>query len=127
MIKGQKVIIRPVEREDLGFVMELYNDEEISLLEGRWEFHLTMEHQQHWFERNYDDPLKKYFVIWDSKAKKRIGYTSLNEINWQSRIAHQAIKLHKGAEGEGYGYDAIMTLTFREPNLRGLNLFTDIQ
>jgi len=123
MIVGEKVFIRPLEREDLSFVLELFNDTETSLLEGRWEFPLTMEHQQRWFEENFDDDLNKRFVIWDLNKQERVGYTSLTEINWQSRFGHTAVKLHKAGGGKGYAYDAIMTLmgyAFFQMNLNKL-------
>jgi RimJ/RimL family protein N-acetyltransferase len=123
MIVGERVIIQPMEVDDLEFVKDLYNDEEISILEGRWEFPLSMLHQENWFKKHYDDDLNKSFVILDKSNNERVGYTSINCINWHSRRAHTAIKLHKNAGGKGFGYDSIMTLmsyAFNKMNLEKL-------
>lgn len=123
MIVGEKVLIRPVEKEDLEFVRDLYNDDEISLLEGRFEFPFSMTHQEEWLKKHYDDDLNRSFVIIDKKTQERVGYTSINHIDWQSRKAINAIKLAKNIGGEGYGYDSLMTImsyAFNKMNLEKL-------
>lgn len=110
MIKGQKIILKILDRDDLDFAMELFNDEEVSLVEGRWGFPLSRIHQEKWLENNYSNQLNKQFVIVDKNTYEKVGYTSLNEINWQARWAHMAVKLHPKATGKGYAYDAGMTL-----------------
>lgn len=121
MIKGKKVFLKAVEKEDLTFVKELFNSEEISIFEGRWEFPITMLHQEIWFEKNHNNPSGRSFIICDIVSGDKVGYSTINEINWQSRRANTAIKLHPDASGKGYAYDAIMTLMSYAFYQMGLN------
>ena len=111
MIKGKKVILRPLEESDLDFCQVLYNDEHIRNMVVGWDFPTSKLKQKIWFESLIKDRKNIRFII-ETKKGERVGLTGLWNIDWHNRSAETAIKLlvTKKTRGKGYGRDAIMAI-----------------
>ncbi|MFA5039005.1 MAG: GNAT family protein [Candidatus Omnitrophota bacterium] len=111
MLKGKKVLLRPLEEDDLGFCQVLYNDSHIRDMVVGWDFPSSLRNQKIWFESLCRDKNNIRLII-ETKKEGRIGLTGLWNIDWHNRTALNAIKLlvNSRTRGKGYGRDAIMTM-----------------
>lgn len=111
MIKGKKVVLRPLEESDLDFCQVLYNDPHIRDMVVGWDFPSSKKNQKIWFESLIKDKRNIRFII-ETKKKERLGLTGLWNIDWHNRSALNAIKLlvTRKTKGKGYGKDAIMAM-----------------
>ena len=112
MIKGEKIILRPLEENDLDFCQILYNDQHIRDMVVGWDFPSSKKNQKIWFESLINDKINVRFIV-ETKNEGRIGLTGLWNIDWHNRNALMAIKLlvTKEIKGKGYGRDAIMSMS----------------
>ncbi|MDD2703138.1 MAG: GNAT family protein [Candidatus Omnitrophica bacterium] len=111
MIRGKKVILRPLEESDLDFCQVLYNDEHIRDMVVGWDFPSSKKNQKIWFESLIKDKRNIRFIV-ETKKRERLGLTGLWNIDWHNRSSLTAIKLlvTKKTAGKGYGRDAIMVM-----------------
>lgn len=112
MIKGKKIILRPLEEDDLDFCQILYNDQHIRDMVVGWDFPSTKKNQKVWFESTVNDKKNVRFIV-ETNNREKIGLTGFWNIDWHNRSALNAIKLlvTKKTKGKGYGRDAIMTMS----------------
>jgi len=108
MIRGQKVCIRPMEREDLPFVQQLNAD---PVVRGRvvgWGWPSSLAEQTSWFDSQGRGGLTHRWMV-ERPDRKPIGVTGLWDVDWHNRNALTALKLGAtpGAKGAGFGTDAI--------------------
>ena len=116
MILGQRIRLRPIEKEDIPrYVKWLADEETRSYLGQPLPFGLVQE--EHWFEHNLQageeqawaidaQPMDMTIGPWD-----HIGSCGLQKINWRNRQGEVGIFI--GAReywGWGYGTDAMRTL-----------------
>lgn len=127
MLQGKKVTLRPVEREDLKRLHELWQDVDLALLAGgAWSpWSLAAEEKE--FEKHLEDEDKAEFVI--EADGKIIGDIGLNrQRDRRSGTANFGISiLDREYLGKGYGRDAIAVLldwAFRIQNYRRIWLET---
>ncbi|MFI5275077.1 MAG: GNAT family N-acetyltransferase [Ktedonobacterales bacterium] len=127
MLHGEKVILRPVEREDLKRLHELSANTDLVMLGGgAWEpWSLAAEEKD--FDKHVEDEDKSYFAI--EADGKVIGTTELHR--WRNRRAGTAgvgVGIYdRDYLGKGYGRDAIAVLldwAFRIQNFRRIWLET---
>lgn len=122
MIRGQKVILRAIERDDLTQLRDWRNDEEIRRRTREFRL-LSMENQERWFKSLHDDRNTIMFAILDD-GKKLIGVVGLTYIDWKNRRAEVSIYIgDKAAQGKGYGMDTLRTVMrygFHDANLHKL-------
>ena len=111
MIEGKKVVLRPVEEEDLGFCQQLYNDPDLRMFVVGWDFPVSLQNQRRWLESVGQDKNNVRLIV-QTKDKRPIGLTGLWDIDWHNRHALTAIKLliSDDIRGKAYGRDAIMTM-----------------
>lgn len=124
MIKGQNIILRKCEPEDHRFILSLFNDRKISVMEGRQEFPISLYSQSCWYEKNHNDPNMIRLVIQDLKTGEPVGYTTFELLDPVSRTAHTAIKLAPCHWKKGYAVDAVKTLmsfVYFEQNINRLS------
>ena len=123
-IKGKRVTLRAMEREDCEMVREMFNDPEIENLVVGWAFPLSSYAQEKWFESHYNDRTDFRFII-ETPEDGAVGVISLTDIDWKNRSATHGIKLaNKENRGKGLGTDALMALmryAFEELQLHRLN------
>ncbi|MBN1179255.1 MAG: GNAT family N-acetyltransferase [Anaerolineae bacterium] len=130
MIPGKKVVLRPVERDDLPRYVKWFGDPEVRRhLLVYLPFSLTQE--ERWYEGLVGRLERGSDVVLavDTLEGVHIGSIGLHSIDWKSRHAELGITIgDKGHWGQGYGTDAIRTLlrlAFAEMNLHRVYLRVD--
>jgi len=122
MIRGEKVIFRAIERDDLQQLRDWRNDPEIRTRTREFRL-LSMENQERWYKALHDDRNTIMFAVLDGK-KSLIGVVGLTYIDWKNRRAEISIYVgDKEAQGQGYGLDALKTIMrygFHDTNLHKL-------
>lgn len=122
IIKGKKVTLRAVEREDLPSFKSWANEPEIQYLVGGWHFPTNADEQAKWFESlSINSPNQRFSI---ESEEGLIGTATLVEINWKDRNATQGLIMGSAdVRGKGYGTDTVMALmryAFDELNLHRL-------
>ena len=130
MLQGKLVYLRGIERDDLGLLHQLENDEEVMGWARFRPDHMTSREE---LERRYDDELKgnsptrRTFAIVQRKTGKVVGWCS---IRWWRPFATSAeigLALAKEARGKGMGTEVTRLLTalaFDQYNMHKIELFT---
>ena len=123
-IKGKKVTLKSIEKEDLPLLQVWGNDAEIAVMVGGWHFPTNMNDTTKWFESLNLNSLNQRFAI-HTEEHGIVGTTNLIDINWKDRNAFQGIMIgNKNTRGKGYAIDAIMALlkySFEELGLNRLD------
>lgn len=110
-IYGNKVYLRAIEDEDLEFLRELQNSQEIEGMCGSWDFPLSKRRQKEWFESLSQRNDEFRLIIVEKESDQVIGVIYLSNIDWKNRSAFIGIKTIAGnTRGKGNGIDAIMAL-----------------
>ncbi len=122
MIAGEKVRLRPIERDDLPRFVEWFSDPEVRRYLGMY-LPFSLAQEERWFE-HLQDQLEKQKVVMltiETSDGAHIGNVSLFDINWKERHAELGITIgEKDYWNQGYGSDAVRTmlgLAFDEMNL----------
>ena len=138
MIVGEKVRLRPIERDDLPRYVEWFGDPEVRRhLLIYLPFSLAQE--ERWFEGLLDRLERQDEVLLAIETADRgqgpvqdpvhIGNVGLHAIDWKDRCAELGIIIgEKAYWDQGYGSDAIRTLlglAFREMGLHRVFLRVD--
>ena len=130
MIPGDKVILRPIERDDLPRYVRWFGDPEVRRhLLVYLPFSLAQE--ERWYEGMIDRLERGNDVLLAIETIEgvHIGNVGLHDIDWKSRSAELGIIIgEKDYWGQGYGTDAIRTLlrlSFEEMNLHRVYLRVD--
>jgi RimJ/RimL family protein N-acetyltransferase len=131
MIVGERVRLRPIEREDLPRYVRWFSDPEVRRhLLLYLPFSLAQE--ERWFE-NLLNRLEKgddVLLAIETADGVHIGNIGLHSIDWKNRSTELGIAIgEKEYWGQGYGTDAIRTLlglAFEEMNLHRVFLRVDI-
>jgi len=119
MIKGNKVILRPVEERDLPLLVRWRNDPEIR----RYFFSpflISLAGQKKWFEGLLADRNRVVFMI-DTFDGKTVGVTAIDHIDWRNQEAEVGMNaIDPDERGKGYieeAMDLIIKYCFEELNL----------
>ena len=125
MLRGAKVALRAIEREDLRRLWELRNDEAVEALAYGPPLPHSMAEIEAWFDKRLQDADAHVFVI--EAGGEVVGTCNLRDIDPVNRRAEVGISLSRGASGKGYGSDSIrvlLRLAFRDLNLHKVCLDT---
>lgn len=121
-IKGNKVVLRAIEKEDNEFLRTMINDPELESNVIGWSFPTSKIEQEKWFENQVCDKKNLRFII--EYENKAVGLATLTNIDWKNRKATHGIKLYgEDIKGKGIGTDtvrAIMKYAFEELQLNRL-------
>jgi len=112
MIVGEKVRLRPIEREDLPQFVEWLSDPEMRRYLGMG-LPFSLAQEERWFEDLQKRLQKQELVILTIEASEgaHIGNISLIDINWKDRYAELGITIgEKDYWNQGYGTDATRTM-----------------
>ncbi len=114
MIRGEKVILRPIEREDVEIFLKWFNDPEITqyLLFG---LPITREKEEKWIEETNLSEDSVVFVVESigdfGQLNFAVGNCGLHSINWVDRSATIGIAIgEKDCQRKGYGFEALNLL-----------------
>ena len=129
MIRGQRIYLRSIERDDLDLCHAWMNDEDLrSTLAQRYPMSLPREAD--WIERvtRGQDPSEMTFAICLADGDRHIGNCGLMAIDRDNRTATLGILIgEKDCRGRGFGTEALRTLcrfAFEEMDLRKIRLDT---
>jgi len=130
MIMGDKVRLRPIERDDLPRFVEWFGAPEVRR-------HLTLylpfslAQEERWFESLQERQERQEGMVLaiETAEGAHIGNIGLHAIDWKNRQAELGIVIgEKAYWNQGYGSDAIRTLlrlAFCEMNLHRVFLWVD--
>lgn len=109
-IKGKKVILRAIEREDLTLMKEMMNSSEIERLVVGWAFPISDYQQNQWYEANINNKTDLRFII-ETPEDGAVGLATLTDIDWKNRSAFHGIKLaDRKNRSKGIGTDTVMAI-----------------
>lgn len=130
MIKGEKVRLRPIERDDLPRFVEWFGDAEVRRHLSVY-VPFSLEQEERWFEDLQErlEQQEALVLAIETGDGEHIGNVGLNGIDWKNRQAELGIVIgDKTQWDQGYGTDAIRTLlgvAFDEMNLHRVFLRVD--
>jgi diamine N-acetyltransferase len=129
MIKGDRVTLRAIERDDLPRYVAWLNDPEVT-------HHLTLylpmnsDDEADWYEQQRKDGTTQNFAIVVNEGEVHIGSVGLMGINHREQNAELGIVIgDRTYWGKGYGREAIQLLlnfAFTEMNLHRIQLRVDV-
>jgi len=131
MIEGDKVRLRPIERDDLPRFVRWFADAEVRRYLGVY-LPFSMAQEERWFEGLLEriERQEDLVLAIETAEGVHIGNVGLHSINWKDRHAELGIVIgEKMHWSQGYGADAIRTLlrvAFREMNLHRVFLRVDV-
>lgn len=110
VIRGKRVLIRPLEDDDQEFLTHLANDPGVRANVVGWDFPQSIHNQAAWFAGHRETSTRRW-IITDLEGH-RLGLTGLWDIDWHDRVAEIAIKLggSDDVRGKGYGSDALLAI-----------------
>lgn len=124
MLIGKKIILRPLNIEDLNKTLEWRNNLELIKLTQGIRFPKTIEMEKEWFENALNDKSNRnvYFGIDEIASGNFIGIIQLNNIDYISGTAIWGFIIgDKENQGKGYSVEAPILLfnyAFNVLNLR---------
>ena len=108
MLKGKRVRLRALEREDVERCHRWLNDEVVTKYLG-WRDPLSMVEEERWFEEQSSD--KSRLVLAIEVEGNHIGNIGLHDIDFRNGKATIGIIIgEKGEWGKGYGSEAMCVL-----------------
>lgn len=136
-LKGEKVYLRAVEKEDMEFLRIMINNPEMEKNVVGWSFPVSKYEQEKWFENQIENKNNIRYII--EAENEKVGLVTITNIDWKNRKACHGIKLcSDNVRGKGYGTDTVMTImkyafeelqlnklysTILEYNIASLNLY----
>jgi len=130
MIVGEKVRLRPIERDDLPRFVAWFGDPEVRRHLALY-LPFSLAQEERWFEKLLERQERREDVVLAIETAEgvHIGSIGLHSIDWKDRNAELGISIGEKAYWDrGYGSDAIRTLlglAFHEMNLHRVFLRVD--
>lgn len=111
MIKGEKIYLRPIIKEDIIFLNKWKNDEETYKNLGGGYMPTSIDQQEKWLDSMIDTSgNNKRFVICNNEDEP-VGMVGLYNINWIHRVCEIGIYIgEEKAKGKGYGKAACVLI-----------------
>ena len=124
ILKGKKVILRPVEFEDIEFIRSLINDPWMEERIVGWALPISRKDQEQWYAsfRNTKEQIRYIIEI---EKEGVVGFCGLKDIDYKNGVATSAgIRVKKDIQSKGVATDAYLTLfkyAFLELRLHRIN------
>jgi len=110
-ISGGKVILRPLERQDLGRSLQWLTDPLVNKYLSQNFRDLTWEQEEKWFDYIQDSHRDMVFAILDREAELHIGNCALHKIDTIKGRCELGIVIgEKEYWDKGYGTDSVKAL-----------------
>lgn len=110
ILRGKKVVLRPIEFEDLEFVRSLINNPDIEKTIVGWALPLSRKDEEKWYA-NYSNTEHAIRYIIQTYQGEVIGLTGLGNIDMKNGCAKgMGIRILPKVQARGYATDAYMTL-----------------
>lgn len=126
MIKGKKVFLRPIIKNDLPFLNEWKNDKEVFQFLGGGFMPISIDQQEKWLDSMIDltGNNKRFMICTNNESP--IGMVGLYSINWIHRTCEVGLYIgDKDSHGKGYAkesYSLIESFAKDYLNLRKIKL-----
>ena len=122
---GKKVVLRPIEQDDIEMLRELTNDPEFEKMIVGWSFPVSKKDQEEWFS-NVKNGLSRLRYIIETAEDGAVGMIGLRDIDWKNGSAYGlGMRIaKKDIRTRGLATDAWMTLmryAFDELRLNRIN------
>lgn len=109
MLRGEKTVLRAVEREDVARLHRWKNDPDVTYYLGR--FMPVSLHEEERALEELVDPHQKLLLAIDTLEGRHIGSCGLHVISQTSRCADLWMMIGEAdCRGQGYGSDALISL-----------------
>ena len=109
-IKGKKVILRAIEKEDLELLREMINDDGIEKFVVGYSYPVSKVQQEVWFNSIIQDKENLRLII-ETEEDGAIGFANIINIDWKNRSAFHGIKIaNKDFRSKGLGTDTVMAV-----------------
>jgi len=107
MIRGEKVVLRPVDLKDAPNLTRWLNDEEVTAFLPVW-MPVTLTDEEQWI-RNEESGRMRFAI--DALDGRHIGNCSLRQAGGHGRVSEVGLFIgNREYWGKGYGTDATVTL-----------------
>jgi RimJ/RimL family protein N-acetyltransferase len=113
MLTGEKIVLRPIRMEDREYTVKWRNDLFIKSSTMSHPFPVTEEMEREWYENNALSKNNSYlpFTVVTRDTGQVIGFFSLNNINWISRVGFISGVIGERVNiGKGMGREALEVL-----------------
>ena len=111
MIKGKKIYLRPIIKEDIHVLNEWKNDEETYRYLGGGFMPTSINQQEKWMDSLIDTSGNNKRYIISDQDHKPVGMIGLYDINWIHRNCEIGVYIgDKSAKGKGYGKEACVLI-----------------
>lgn len=128
MIKGQRLTLRAITRDDLPHYIVWVNDPEVTRHLLLY-LPMNLDDETDWYERQRQDATSQNFAIVVTEEQRLIGSIGLMKIDYKDQNAELGIMIgDKTQWGQGYGQEAIQLLldfAFTQMNLHRIYLRVD--
>ncbi|MBN1993985.1 MAG: GNAT family N-acetyltransferase [Anaerolineae bacterium] len=128
MIKGNRVTLRAIERDDIPRYVTWLNDPEVTHHLALF-LPMNLDDETDWYEAQRKDQTTQNFALVVNEGNVHIGSVGLMHLNYREQNAELGIVLgDKTQWGKGYGREAIQLLldfAFAELNLHRVYLRVD--
>jgi RimJ/RimL family protein N-acetyltransferase len=126
MLRGERVVLRAIQREDLPRLWELFEDLEVrGRLSTRPPRPTSLAELEAEFDREQEEPPEHTFSFAIEINGEVIGSCQLHRIDHYRGLAELGIGIRRDYWNKGYGQDAVRTLVeyaFHNANLRRVSL-----
>jgi len=122
--ESEKILIRPLEREDLEYLRTWRNDAKLSTY-LRGIPYITRESQIEWFENYLVDKNTLFFAIVDKDRRATVGSAALYNFNNNSCEVGKIVVGDSSSHGKGIGYRSLLlaiTLAIRKIGIKEFRL-----
>lgn len=109
MLKGNRIVLRSVEKRDLNIYYEIWSDEEVQKYDSGFAIVPSKEYMLENFTKVMNSPRKHLSII--NEKGVLIGYISYEIIKDCKNVFDIGISIGKDFRDRGYGKDSIKTLT----------------
>lgn len=110
ILKGKKIILRPIEFEDLEFIRSLINDPEIEKTIVGWALPISKKDEEKWYA-NFVNTQQTIRYIIETYEGEVVGLTGLEKIDMKNGCAKSlGIRISHNVQSKGLATDAYMTM-----------------
>lgn len=121
-MKGDKIYLGAIQKEDICFINQLRNDWDNKKMTLGIRFPISLEDDSNWFSKTSNDHTNKnaYFSI-RNYLDKFVGMIQLSSIDWINRTAYLGYQIIREEFGNGYATESIKLMLDYSYNVLNLN------
>lgn len=110
ILKGKKVVLRPIEQGDLEFIRSLINNPDIEKSIVGWALPISKKDEENWFSSFKNTEKAIRYIIEDTQGHT-VGLTGIGNIDMKNGCAKDlGIRIAPEVQSKGLATDAYMTM-----------------